>query len=256
MEQYVELKNSKGTLRGVMHLPENRGTKGMLPGVIMYHGFTGNRMEPGFMFVRFSRLLAENGIASIRFDFWGSGESGGTFDKMTLSGEIEDAGDISNYFKSRNEIDGSRIFLLGLSMGGTVAGYTAGLEGSNTAGLILWAPAGEMRDRLKEREEMVLKGKFKGNPLDMGGLLVGRGFIEDIRKLNVFDTTSHYGGDALIIHGTEDKSVPPEVSEHYKQILGERAVLKFIDGANHTFQGAEWISGLFSASLDFIKARI
>ncbi len=150
MEQYVELNNSKGILRGVMHLPEDRGTKGMLRGVIMYHGFTGNRMEPGFMFVRFSRLLAENGIASIRFDFWGSGESGGTFDKMTLSGEIEDAEDILDYFKSRDEIDGSRIFLLGLSM---------------------------------------------------GGLLVGRGFIEDIQKLNIFDTTSHYGGDALIIHG-------------------------------------------------------
>ncbi|NOY08869.1 MAG: alpha/beta fold hydrolase [Spirochaetes bacterium] len=256
MEQYVELKTSKGILRGVMHLPEDRGTKGKFPGVIMYHGFTGNRMEPGFMFVRFSRLLAENGIASIRFDFRGSGESDGTFDKMTLSGEIEDAAYISNYFRSRGEIDSGRVFLLGLSMGGTVAGYTAGSKGRNTAGLILWAPAGEMRDRLKEREEMIRMGEFKGNPLDMGGLLVGPGFIEDVQKLNILDTTSLYRGDVLIIHGTEDKTVPPKVSEHYKQILGEKATLKFIDGADHTFQGAEWISGLFSATLDFIRARI
>lgn len=256
MEQYVELENKKGILRGMVHIPDDSSKNKKYPGVVLYHGFTRNRMEPGFMFVRFSRLLMEHGIASIRFDFWGSGESNGAFDKMTLSGELEDADDILNYFRSRDEIDKDRVFLLGLSMGGTVAGYTAGMHNDDVRGLLLWAPAGEMKNRLKEREEVIAKEAFKGNPLDMGGLVVGMQFIEDVKSLNILDTTAKYSGDALIIHGTEDKSVPPKVSKNYSEIFGSRASLKFIEGANHTFQGSEWISRLFSSSLEFIKARI
>jgi len=255
MEQYVELKNKNGILRGMIHIPEGPKDK-KYPGIVMYHGFTGNRMEPGFMFVRFSRLLMQHGIASVRFDFWGSGESGGTFDKMTLSGELEDAADILKFFRSREEIDTDRVFLLGLSMGGTVAGYTAGMHDSDVKGLVLWAPAGEMKNRLTEREEAIAKEAFKGDPLDMGGLVVGLQFIEDVKSLNILNATAKYRGDVLIVHGTEDKSVPPTVSKHYNEIFGKRASLIFIEGANHTFQGAEWISRLFSASLDFIKERI
>lgn len=256
MEQYVELENKKGILRGMIHIPDADAKNNKYPGVVLYHGFTGNRMEPGFMFVRFSRLLMQHGIASVRFDFWGSGESSGDFDKMTLSGELEDAGDILNYFSSREEIDKDKVFILGLSMGGTVAGYTAGLHNNDVKGLILWAPAGDMKNRLAEREEMLAKEAFKGNPMDMEGLVVGMQFIEDIKSLNVFDTTAKYRGDVLIIHGTEDKSVPPKVSKHYSEIFGNRASLEFIEGANHTYQGSEWISRLFTTSLGFIKARI
>ena len=256
MEQYVELKNKNGILRGMVHIPDDSSKNKKYPGVILYHGFTGNRMEPGFMFVRFSRLLMQHGIASIRFDFWGSGESNGSFDKMTLSGELEDAGDILKFFRSREEIDADRVFILGLSMGGTVAGYTAGMYDSDVKGLILWAPAGEMKNRLKEREDVIAKEVFEGNPLDMGSLVVGMQFIEDVKSLNILNMTAKYSKDVLIIHGTEDKSVPPTVSKHYSEIFGKRASLMFIEGANHTFQGAEWISRLFSSSLEFIKKRI
>lgn len=256
MEQYVELETKNGMLRGMVHIPGDSAEKKKYPGVVLFHGFTGNRMEPGFMFVRFSRLLMQHGIASIRFDFWGSGESDGDFDKMTLSGELEDANSILSYFRSRDEIDENRVFILGLSMGGTVAGYTAGIHSDNVRGLILWAPAGEMKNRLKEREDVIAKEAFKGNPLDMGGLVVGMQFIEDVKNLNILNVTSKYSGDVIIIHGTEDKSVPTKVSKHYRDIFGNRAVLEFIEGANHTFQGAEWISRLFSLSLEFIKSRL
>lgn len=152
MEKYVELKKKNGTLRGMLHLPENIEGKSKIPGVILYHGFTGNRMEPSFIFVRFSRLLAEHGIASVRFDFLNSGESDGSFEKMTLSEEIEDAEDILNYFSSLEPIDEKNIFLLGLSMGGRLRDMLPENTVKSLKDLSSGAPAGEMALFIEERE--------------------------------------------------------------------------------------------------------
>ncbi len=107
MEYFIELETGRGKLRGMPH-----------PGVILCHGFTGNRMAPQFLFVSFSRLLQRRGIASIRMDFYGSGESEGIFEEMTISSEIEDLQEIPRSFQERAEVDKERVFLLGLSPGG------------------------------------------------------------------------------------------------------------------------------------------
>lgn len=255
MEKYVELNTEKGTLRGMLHIPEvSDGTR--CPGVILYHGFSGNRTESGFMFVRFSRLLAEHGIASIRFDFLGSGESDGSFTDMTFSSEAEQASVILDYFCSLEMIDKDNIIILGLSMGGAIAGYLAGRRSGDIKGLVLWAPAGEMRIFIEKREKQIENGEISENMMDIGGLLLGEGFIEDVRSLGIIEKTAEYTGKALIIHGTDDTVVPSAVSEGYLKLFGERAELVLIDGADHTFQGIGWIEQLFDTSLTFIKGKI
>lgn len=254
MEKYIELDTGGGVLRGMLHLPDTN-TTGKYPGVILYHGFSGDRMEPGFMFVRFSRLLADNGIASIRFDFLGSGESDGSFTDMTFSKESEQASIIMDYFKNLNMIDETKIILLGLSMGGALAGYLAGIRSSELKGLVLWAPAGEMRLFIEKREKGIESGEITGDIMDISGLRLGEGFIEDVRSLNVLDQTTGYKGDVLIVHGTGDTVVPVEVSEDYLELFGGRAKLVLIDGADHTFQGILWIEKLFDATITFIKGK-
>ena len=255
MEKYVELNTDKGILRGMLHIPEV-ANETRYPGVILYHGFSGNRMEPGFMFVRFSRLLAKHGIASVRFDFPGSGESDGIFTDMTISGEIDDAGSILDYFRSLDMIDENRIIILGLSMGGSVAGYLAGSRFSDIKGLVLWAPAGEFRLFIEKREKQIESGEISGDFMDIGGLLLGQNFVDDARSLNILEKTAEYRGKALVVHGTEDTVVPSAVSEGYLKLFGDRAELVLIDGADHTFQGIPWIEQLFDVSLKFIKGKI
>jgi len=253
MEKNIELNTGKGILRGMLHLPDT-GTKH--PGVILFHGFSGDRMEPGFMFVRFSRLLAKHNIASVRFDFLGSGESDGSFTDMTFSNEVEQASLIFDYFKNLDAVDEQNIILLGLSMGGALAGYLAGMRSSELKGLVLWAPAGEMRLFIEKREKQIENGEITGDIMDISGLRLGEGFIEDVRQLNIFEKTAGYTGDVLIVHGTGDTVVPVLVSEGYMQLFGKRAELVLVENADHTFQGIPWIEQLFDVSLSFIKRKL
>lgn len=254
MEKYIELDSGKGIIRGMLHLPDINGSN-KYPGVILYHGFSGDRMEPGFLFVRFSRLLAEHGIASIRFDFLGSGESDGCFTDMTFSNEAEQASLIMDYFQDLDKIDEKNIILLGLSMGGALAGYLAGIRSSELEGLVLWAPAGEMRYFIEKREKEIESGEITGDMMDISGLLLGEGFIEDVRSLTIMEQTAGYKGEALLVHGTGDTVVPVDVSQRYLQLFGSHGKLVLIDEADHTFQGIPWIEKLFDVTITFIKRK-
>ena len=71
--------DSKGQqIVGMLHVPNGRGR---FPGALLLHGFTGTKTESHRMFVKLSRRLAEHGIASLRFDFRGSGDSAGEFEE-------------------------------------------------------------------------------------------------------------------------------------------------------------------------------
>ncbi len=264
-EEFVELKVMNGLLKGMVHIPDIPDSGEKPPVVIMFHGFTGNRMEPSFMFVRFSRLLLEHGIASVRFDFWGSGESEGSFEKMTFSGELQDARDIFSYVSDGKSFDSDRIFLLGLSMGGSIASCLAGELGERVRGLILWSAAGEMKKLFlahmeeierKKREVGVKNINMDVNPLDSNGLLIGKEFVDDVMSVEIMKAASHYRGDVLILHGDEDPTVPLEVSYEYSRLFGERAEHHVIKGGDHTFRSHPCINEVFSLSLDFIEKRI
>lgn len=103
MEQYVECKSRGLTLRGMMHIPD--GHEGAVPFVILFHGFCDDRNEINFVHTELSRRLCERGIASVRFDFAGSGESDGRFEDMTVSNEVADGQAILDYVLGLGFVD-------------------------------------------------------------------------------------------------------------------------------------------------------
>ncbi|MGE5326428.1 MAG: alpha/beta hydrolase, partial [Deltaproteobacteria bacterium] len=136
MEIPVKFRNrSRKVLRGMIHNPQT--ARGRVPGVVFFHGFTGDRMESHWMFVKCARALADAGIASLRFDFYGSGESDGTFREVTLLGEVSDARAAVSFFRRQKCIDAGRVGLCGLSMGGAVAATVAAW--ARARALVLWS---------------------------------------------------------------------------------------------------------------------
>ena len=115
------------------------------PVVLMLHGFTGTRDELPVkdtdegVFSRTARLLAEAGLASLRIDFRGSGESDGKWADTTFASQIADAEAAVDWLKANDKVDGARIAILGWSQGGLVASHTAKARPEVKA-VSLWAP--------------------------------------------------------------------------------------------------------------------
>lgn len=250
MQQAITLKVDGFTLRGMEHVPEGANER-PVPAVILYHGYTGTKLEPHRMFLKISRALEAKGIASFRFDFAGSGESDGNFEDMTASGEIRDAKAILEMVRADKRINPNEVSLIGLSMGGYVAGITAGDMAEFVHRLVLMAPAGNFRDIVQAvagREGVDATQKY----FDDNGNLVGRALYADVMRIDALERSKPFAGPVLLIHGTNDTTVPYQISEKYRdEVYGERAILRLIDEADHTFNSTPWESEVIQSIIDF-----
>ena len=114
IEKPVIIRRGLHRLAAVLHQPEPSGKRL----VILAHGFTGNKAETGRLFVDMARALTGCGLAALRFDFMGSGDSSGKFTDMTPLTEIADLHAVLDWARRRGHWS---IGVLGLSMGGGVA---------------------------------------------------------------------------------------------------------------------------------------
>ena len=92
------------------------------------------------MFVKAARDFARNGLAALRFDFRGIGDSEGHFVDMTTAGEISDAIAALDFLSVQSEMSEERMGLLGLSYGAIVAACTVDLD-ARVKALVLWSAA-------------------------------------------------------------------------------------------------------------------
>lgn len=254
MQKAVEIESRGLTLRGILHIPE--GMSGKVPMVPIFHGFTGNKMEPHFIFVKLSRMLEKRGIASVRFDFGGSGESDGDFVDMTISKELEDAKNILEYVKTLDFIDVNRIGIVGLSMGGAVASMLAGDCRDDIKSLCLWAPAGNMGDLVMDTvEKENMENVRKSGYYDLGGLLLGTDFIDDMISVDIYEKAAAFDKNVLLLHGDKDMTVPLNASERYLEKYESKAVLHVIEGADHTFNRKNWEDEVLEYTLGFFEGE-
>lgn len=256
MQKVVEIDSENLRLRGMLHIPEN--IKNKVPIGIIFHGFCGDKMGPHFIFVKLSRLLERAGIACIRFDFAGSGESDGDFIDMTMDTELKDANNILNYVKTLDFVDNDRIGIVGLSMGGAIASMLAGDRKKDVKTICLWAPAGNMDEIILDKhyigadfEEFRKNGYF-----DAEGLLVGTKFVDNVKDIKIYEKAAEYDKRSLIIHGDKDDVVLLSASQKYIDFWGESSLLKVISGANHTFDKREWEEQVIENTIEFIEKQL
>jgi pimeloyl-ACP methyl ester carboxylesterase len=247
METAVTFLSHGEPICGMLHLPES------LPAaaVVMCHGFTGNKSEAHRLFVTAARDFCAHGLVVLRFDFRGSGDSAGEFRDMTISREIEDAEAALAFLASRPEVTARRIGALGLSMGGCVAACLSGRTDQVRA-LVLWSATAHP-DRIFDR----LFPDFGVKPMiDMNGWGLGRTFIEDARTMQPLDEVRNYRGPSLVVHGTNDATVPPGDASDYRIALGGQCRLHYVQGADHTFARLDWQGEAVSLSRDFLLGTL
>lgn len=259
VQKPVVFKSDRFELYGVLHLPYRMSEKKPVPGVIFCHGFTGTKVEAHRMFVKMARLLEKHRIASLRFDFRGCGDSSGYFSEMTVMGEVEDAQNAVDFLCLQPGIDRNRIGLVGLSLGAVPASYVAGRDPRIHA-LALWAPAADLTEeaeQLRTQREIKIIKRLKA--VDYYGLLLGKEFVEEIPKIDPLIAIKKYRGSAIIIHGTNDESVPLSHSERYYEVLrNKRCPVErhLIAGANHVFESFSWEQEVINRTLKFFVKNL
>jgi len=247
MQKPLYFENEGQLIAGTLHVPEGKGPH---PAVIFCHGFTGNKGETHFLFVKTSRELARRGIASLRFDCRGSGESEGEFDEVSPSGEISDARRALDVLAKQPGIDQGRLGVIGLSLGGLVAACVAGREPAIRS-TVLWAAACELwQPEDKSRKQMKSRGWS-----DIGGLKLGAGFFKDFGKIDPIREIAASKSAVLIIHGKGDQIVPFNHAERYYaavHVRGRKAKVVLLDGVDHTFNRVDWEAKVIKTSAEWL----
>lgn len=242
----VQFENEGQMLYGMIHLPDAEARH---PCAVFLHDYTGNRVEDHCLFVKAARDLCEHGIACLRFDFRGSGESQGNFAEITADGEIADARKGIEFLGSVGQIDTGRLGLVGFGLGGLVA--TSVAAGGGVKSLALWAPAA-LADFLVERGGRVIKDPYawlpeklkaairKSGRVDVGGFMRGKPYFESLKHVDPLRDIAKFCGPVLIVQGSEDEVTLPINSEYLYDNVQGRRLLVVVDGADHSFSSAQW----------------
>jgi hypothetical protein len=256
MQKPVYFRNKGQFIAGTLHMPDGRGRR---PAVALFHGFTGDKAEAAFIFVALSRMLAENGIASLRIDFRGSGESEGRFEDMTPLEELSDARAALARLRRTRGIDPRRLGVVGLSLGGLVAALAAGAE-PDLKSAVLWAAVATPLDvftamsRPKQLRELRREGRS-----DFDGLYVGRDFMRTLSALDPPAELARSRAAVLVVHGTADEIVPFSNSTLYLRAAEGRpfpARRVAVEGANHVFSSVVWRNTALKSTVNWLRETL
>ena len=250
-ETLVEFPNARGKLlRGMLHKPV--ATRRRAPAVIFFHGFTGDRMESHWIFIKCARALASEGIASLRFDFYGSGESEGTFREATLQSEIADARAAVRFIQRQKGIDSARLGLCGLSLGGCVAACVA--PAARAKALVLWSAVAH--PAILQQLSKKLGNPSANNPGDFeyDAREISARFLKDAAKVDPLNAIRRFENPTLIIHPGKDDTVPRSHAADFLQASGAGIKEKVIvPGADHTFTSIAWESAVKGLSVEWFR---
>lgn len=187
----VKFENSKDNveLAGTLTLPKKDG---IFPVVVLISGSgPQNRDEEIFghkPFLVLADHLTKKGIAVLRFDDRGTGESTGNFQRAT---SIDFAGDVKSaveYLKTRTEINKNKIGLIGHSEGGIIAPMVAAeLEDINF--IVLMAGTGISGDKLLLlQQELISKASGMSETQIEKTQAINKGAFDIIVKSNNNDS--------------------------------------------------------------------
>jgi uncharacterized protein len=215
--------------------------EGKHPAVVMLHGTGSARDEAGNGYKTAAPILAAKyGIATIRIDFMGNGESTADYKGYTFASAVADAMAAANYMASLENVNGDAIGVMGWSQGGTDALLSCGEHPEMFKSIVTWAGAPSLKlDGFfgEAQYEEAKKNGFFVMAFDWrDSLNVSLQWCEDVMNTDVLGVFSAFEGPVLAIAGKNDVTVDPAWSD--KIVAANKNKLShsyFIDGMDHTF---------------------
>jgi len=247
METKLYFKNSKGdNLCGVLSdLASNKG----LPIIILCHGFSSSKDAQTYK--RLEEILNNHKISTLRFDFFGHGESEGKFEDITIS---EAADDILNAISFIKGLGYSRIGLVGSSFGG-IASIMAASKTNDLFILVLKSPVLDYEEVVMKTKKELGEWKKKGYTYYRGGdgrkLKLNYTFFENFKDNNGYKAAEKIKIPTLIVHGDKDETVPIEQSKKTSALIGN-CKLEIVKGSDHRYSDPENFEKMIKLVSEFI----
>lgn len=202
--------------------------------VIVCHGFTGTK-EGGGRALEMGEQLSELGFSTLLFDFSGCGESEGLWQDLTLSGQVDDLAAVVRWSRANGFQD---IVLTGRSFGGSTALIQAARDHEIFA-VCTWAAVarpenlfeGFINNEIRPPAENIVAIEGEGEVL-----FIKKNFFKDLKKHDLLECASKLTPRSyLVIHGSEDESVPVEDAHLLYDAAEQPKKLAIIEGADHRF---------------------
>ncbi|NOZ21940.1 MAG: alpha/beta fold hydrolase [Planctomycetes bacterium] len=277
MEAPVTFEKEGQKIYGVLHTPD-AGRAACA--VVLVHGWTGCRIGPNRILVHVARRLVEEGMAALRFDLCGRGDSEGDFEANDLDGMVADTCAAIDFVKER--LAPERIAIWGLCSGGNVAIGAGTLRDD----IDLLLPCSTLPFQPEQQKMVAIKVKRTGSfakeyfkklfrletwrKLVCGAIhfgmvrkaLFGHMAAPEVDGRNPKDSArdimadfAGYKGKALFIYGGADPEAG-EARKHFEEFGREKGLdLRFhvVEGANHNFSSVEWEKAFADRAMEFLK---
>ena len=213
------------------------GVKGQkFPAVVMLHGNGSNRHEAGNAYDYATVEMAKAGIATIRFDYLGNGDSKGDYIDYTYDQAIEDAMTCYDYLIAQDGIDKKHVGIMGWSQGGRLTLLTAARTKVFKSALT-WAGAYGDKDLDAEYAIAKKNGYYEVTYDWRAPLKQSPAYYEVAMGIDWDAEAAKVRIPFMLIQGTKDTSVVPETATTIQKALVKSpdAEVSWVEGAEHTF---------------------
>ncbi len=203
---------------------------------VFAHVFTGNKNLSATRNI--SRALTLNGIAVLRFDFTGLGESEGDFTDSTFTGNVDDIVAACDYLATNYE---APKVIVGHSLGGAASIFAASKIESIKAVATIGAPSEpkHVKHLLRSKiDEIEKEGKARVN---IGGqeFVIKKEFLQDLENNSMLEVLKDFRKALLVLHSPQDSIVDIDNAANiYHHAFHPKSFIT-LNNANHMLTNKE-----------------
>lgn len=267
----IEIPGTRGNIPATIQLPAKSARGEELPLVVLCHGFTGNRQGDGH-FAPMAEDLAAHGIATVRLDFAGCGDSTEPYANYTLANMAADVDSVIGYMQATYGT--GKTALVGHSMGGRLASLYPQLGQYPVTALALWSPANGTGlqgleflsiDNFAAVEELAARADAEGS-VAAWGVELSAAYIDGMRDSDPNVTLQESGLPVLLTYSGNERILSDTTQTETKAAVeslpdGQVVLDPFVNGDhNYTSEDAatntQLDADLRQVTVDFLTSHL
>ena len=227
-----------------------RHREGAGPTIVFFPGYASD-ME-GTKALALDSFAEQRALAMLRFDYSGTGSSGGDFEAGTLALWLEES------LAVVDRLTQGPLMLVGSSMGGWIALHLARRRRERVQALIGIASAPDFTEwgfSPEQKEVLRREGRLEEpNPYGPEPYVTTSGFWESGQQLRLLDSEIAADCPVRLVHGDQDDDVPLDIAfRTMRQLRSADVQLNVIKGGGHRLSAPHEIGAILTTVASLLE---